>query len=219
MRLCRVLHTQSNLLVRIIVVDKQIGGDVESHLTCESSEHPRLEYYHFGYIPNGPVISIIELGVSDFLLRVSILGKSDNLKVTSGGIDTAERPIRDCDFRVEEKHLCCDSPIFGARNSGTSARRDACRSNGSKRHLAVSHAIFTLTHLMSVSERQCDGMNGPFTCCGAYKITMPRHHVTKVYPHPRPLRSSPSSTTVNNISLQTSPSTKRFAHQLDYNAI
>lgn len=72
------------------------------------------------YSPNGPVTSSAEVAVSGFLLLDIPLGRSKNLRFTSGGMVMGSRPMRDrCAWPEENER----KEIEGKRNDGISRVR------------------------------------------------------------------------------------------------
>lgn len=78
------------------------------------------------YIPLGPLISAAYLGISFPRVRTRDLGRSTSLNDTSGGMEIAAPPTRDCAGDVVEK---ARGENAGARKMGNELRWEASRSS------------------------------------------------------------------------------------------
>lgn len=86
-------------------VERQVGG---------------LGAWEIGRIPRGPLTSTAVVGVSNFLLRAFVLGRSKNRSATSWGMAIGALPTRELRDREVEKCRGEGSERAGTRKLGTS---------------------------------------------------------------------------------------------------
>lgn len=89
-------------------------------------------------IPLGPLISAINLGISFPRVRDRVAGISMSLNDTSGGMESAAPPTRDCAGDVVEKH-CVRGEKAGARKMGREPRWKGSRRSWRAQRWGMEH--------------------------------------------------------------------------------